>query len=126
MLLGETLPIVLIVEDDDLIQAGYKENLLPYFTMIFVESVRAAKEIFAEFGNQLFAIVLDGNLPGETTVDLAIELKGMYKGYLVAASNNARIQADLLQHCQHGKMPENGILPKVEVPDILIELLPQE
>jgi DNA-binding NtrC family response regulator len=110
------LPLVLIVEDDEDLMDVYEMSLSDRFEVIGASTVEEGKKLYEKYKDDLFAVVLDGNVHGKTSVALAREIRMTYLGHLLANSDHDRVQQELI---------DSGCLPhghKWDLPDTLKRL----
>ena len=99
------LPRVLILEDDTDLLEIYGISLSDQFELIKAETVEEGKNLFRLHQHDLFAIVLDGNVNGQTSILLAQEILQTYLGHVLANSDHDGVQQQLVQTGCLGCLP---------------------
>ena len=91
-------PMVLIVEDNEDLQDLYKLELSRDFLVLQATTTQEANFLYRQLGEYLFAVILDGNLGNENSLELAMRIKAdRYTGELIANSNHNRLQDELVE-----------------------------
>lgn len=117
-MLHRSMPMVLIVEDNIDLQELYRMAMSQDFVLLQAMDLLEAACLYQEFRHDLFALVLDGFLEGETSLAFAKKVvDDHFQGLLIANSDHYRLQEALVEAgCHHRNMS------KADLPELLVSL----
>jgi CheY-like chemotaxis protein len=111
-------PLVLIVEDDPAIQQIYEKVLEGSMELLQATDLEMARKMLLENGSTLDAVVVDGHMPGQTTVEFIREVKEVFGGPIISASSDPGIrELQKAVGCSH------DVTDKRDLPDKLRQVL---